>query len=123
MKTIKTHLRVVAFFFSAAILFQGCSVYHTGARTLDEAVQDQKKVKIITQENRTLYFKKIVFNDGKYYGVKKLKDNTKDVWIFEKDIKKLRVENKTMSVMLSLSPLIIIGAGIGIFAYAIDSSK
>jgi hypothetical protein len=107
MKIIKKQFKSTALFLSILLLFQGCIVYHKGTRTLDQAVQEQKRVKITTLDNRTMAFKRIVINDGKYYGVKKLKNNTKDVWLFENDIKELKVENKTMSIVVSTFPLTI----------------
>ena len=107
MKAMKKQFKTVALFLSMLIFFQGCSVYHKGTRTLDEAVNEQKKVKITTLDNRTMHFKKVVYKDGKYYGVKKTKDSTKDVWLFENDIKELKVENKTMSIVVSSLPVTI----------------
>jgi len=72
MKTIKIHLRVVAFFFSALILFQGCTVYKSANVTLDEAVKADTKVRIEKKNGERLkYFKVVVLDDGNYYGKKK----------------------------------------------------
>ena len=104
MKTIKNHLKVVSLFFSVLILLQGCTVYKSGPITLEQAVQEQKKVKITTLDNRKILFKKIVFKDGKYYGVKKLKDSTKDVLLFEKDITVLKVKKyNTLETILTIA--------------------
>jgi hypothetical protein len=115
MKTIKIQFKSVALILSILILLQGCSVYHKGTRTLEQAVQEQKKLKITTLDNRTMHFKKVVYKNGKYYGVKKIKDSTKDVWLFENDIKELKGENKTMSIVVSslpvTIPLLLLGTG------------
>lgn len=115
MKTIKKQIKTAALFLGVLIVFQGCSVYHKGKRTLEQAVQEQKKVKITALDKRTMYFKKTVYKDGKYYGVKKLKDSTKDVWLFENDIKRLKIKNKTLSTIISIGiPIVIVGGIIGI---------
>jgi hypothetical protein len=104
---MQKQFKLVALILGILILFQGCSVYHKGTRTLVQAVQEQKRVKITTLDNRTMHFKKVVYKDGKYYGVKKLKDSRKDIWLFENDIKELKVENKTMSIVVSSLPITI----------------
>ena len=110
MKAIKTHLKTAALFLSILILFQGCGVYHKGTRTLDEAVIEQKKVRITTLDNRTMHFKRVVFKDGKYYGVKKTKNNSKDVLLVEKDIKSLKSQNESLSTVLTIGiPIVLLG--------------
>ena len=105
MKTIKTQIKLIALLLSVLIIFQGCTVYKSTSVTLEEAVQVQKKVQITTIDNKKIKFKRIVKRDGKYFGVKWLKDNTKDIRVFENDIKKLKIENKTMSIMVSALPI------------------
>ena len=105
MKTIKTQIKLIALLLSVLIIFQGCTVYKSTSVTLEEAVQVQKKVQITTIDNKKIKFKRIVKRDGKYFGVKWLKDTTKDIRVFENDIKKLKIENKTMSIMVSALPI------------------
>ncbi len=113
MKAIKQQFKTAALFLSILILFQGCSVYHKGTITLDEAVQEQKKVKISGTNNQIMHFKKIVLKDGKYYGVKKLNDNRKDVRLFDEYIKNIKSKNETMSIILTVlavtGPIWVIG--------------
>ena len=93
MKTINTQIKVIAFVLSVLILFQGCTVYKSTSVTLEEAVQEQRKVQITTVDNQTLKFKRIVKRNGEYYGVKWLNDNTRDTKLFENDIEKSRLSN------------------------------
>lgn len=87
------------------VLLQGCTVYKSASVTLETAVQEQRKVQITTVDNQTLKFKRIVNRNGKYYGVKWLNDNTRDTKLFENDIEKLKIENRTMSIIVSTPPI------------------
>ena len=69
MKALKKWLKTLALFFTALILFQSCSVYKTPV-TLEQAVQEQKEVKITTASDETVKYKYIVYEDGQFYGVK-----------------------------------------------------
>ncbi len=69
MKALKNWLNTIALFLTALILFQSCSVYKTPV-TLEQAVLEQKEVKITTASDETLKYKYIVYEDGQFYGVK-----------------------------------------------------
>ena len=58
MKTIKIHLKIVAFLISSMILLQGCTIYKSTTVTLDEAYKAHTKTKVFTTDNETLKFKK-----------------------------------------------------------------
>lgn len=108
MKKIKTQIKLIAFVLSVLILFQGCTVYKSTSISLEEAVQLKRKVQISTIDNQKIKFKRIVKSDGKYFGVKWLKENTKDIMVFENDVKKIKIENKTMSVIVSALPIALV---------------
>lgn len=88
------------------ILFQSCRVYHKEHVTLDKAVEEGKRVKIMTKNGTKLKFKKIVHSNGFYYGIKRVKGNDELNPIDPNSIKYVRLHNKTMSI--------IYGTGIGI---------
>lgn len=69
MKALKKWLKTIALFLTALILFQSCSVYKTPV-TLEQAVLEQKEVKITTASDETVKYKYIVYEDGQFYGVK-----------------------------------------------------
>ncbi len=107
MKTTKKQLNSLFTILLMLILFQGCTVYQIDIVSLDQAMKQQKKVKIITVDGHKLNFKKIVFQDDKYEGIKNLKDNSKDVYFLESDIKCVRFQDKASSVLLSFSPVVL----------------
>lgn len=112
----KKQIKSVALILTILVFFQSCSVYHHSTSTMDQAVQKQKKVMITRTDNSALYFKKIVLKDGNYYGVKKVKDSSKEIQLIEKDIKSIKSKNVVLSTILSiLIPIVIVG-GISIIA-------
>ena len=120
MKTIKIHLKVVALFFSVLILLQGCTVYKSANVSLDDAYKSQTKVKVKTNDNRTLKFKRIAFEDGSYYGINEsYKDDPFEQYNKElikthidvENIENIRIKNKTMSTILPFAiPVVLLGA-------------
>ncbi|WP_157473404.1 hypothetical protein [Eudoraea adriatica] len=59
----------MALFLSGLILLQSCSTYKTPV-SLQQAVQEEKAVKIVTVDDDAYKYKYIVYEDGKFYGVK-----------------------------------------------------
>ena len=120
MKTLKAHLKVVALFFSVLILVQGCTVYKSANVSLDDAYKSQTKVKVKTNDNRTLKFKIITFEDESYYGINEsYKDDPFEQYNKElikthidvENIENIRIKNKTMSTILPFAiPVVLLGA-------------
>jgi hypothetical protein len=108
MKNARKQIRLISVILTSLILFQSCRVYHKEHVTLDKAVEEGKRVKIITKNGTKLKFKKIVHSDGFYYGIKRVKGNDELNPIDPNSIESLRLHNKTMSI--------IYGAGIGLLA-------
>ena len=110
MKTIKIHLKVIAFFVTALILLQSCTVYKSAGVTIEEASKTQNKVKVYTTDNQTLKFKRIDFIDGKYYGVSKKTSKFEDIPLDKNNINSIKVKNKTVSAILNVgTPVVIVG--------------
>ena len=110
MKAIKTHLKVLALFFSALIFLQGCTVYKSANVTLDEAVRADTKVRIKTNDNQTLRFKNVGVENGNFYGLFNYKNEWVKTQINENNIDKVQLKNKVGSTILNIFvPLAIIG--------------
>lgn len=129
MKTLKAHLKVVALFFSVLILVQGCTVYKSANVSLDDAYKSQTKVKVKTNDNRTLKFKIITFEDESYYGINEsYKDDPFEQYNKElikthidvENIENIRIKNKTMSTILPFAiPVVLLG--VLIIAYTLPT--
>ena len=102
MKTIKTYLKAVALFFSILIFFQGCTVYKSANVSLEQAVMSDTKVRIKTNDNQTLKFKKFGVENGDYYGLLNYKNAWVKTQINEGNIEKIQVKDKTASTILNI---------------------
>ena len=69
MKEVNKRLKVIALFLSALIFLQSCSSYKTPG-TLQDAVEEEKSVKIVTVDDDTYKYKYIVYENGEFFGVK-----------------------------------------------------
>jgi len=113
MKAIKIHLKAVALFFSILILLQGCTVYKSANVSLEEAVRTDNKIKITTNDNQTLKFQKIGFEDGLYFGIKKIKGEMVKSKIEQENIKSVKLQDKPTSTILTIGiPVVILGVAI-----------
>ena len=70
MYHIKKRVSVIRWLFIGLILLQGCVVYQNKPVTLERAFQKGLKTKVVTDSANTFKFKRIGFEDGKFYGVK-----------------------------------------------------
>ena len=129
MKTLKNQLKVIAQILSVLILLQGCTVYKSANVSLDDAYKSQTKVKVKTNDNRTLKFKRIAFEDGSYYGINEsYKDDPFEQYNKElikthidvENIENIRIKNKTMSTILPLATPVVV-FGILIIAYTLPT--
>ncbi|GAB2768920.1 hypothetical protein [Salinimicrobium soli] len=51
------------------LLISGCNVYHSGTASVDEAVESDNRVRIVTSDNVFYEFKKLQRENGKIVGV------------------------------------------------------
>lgn len=111
MKTFKIYSKVVALFCSILILFQGCTVYKSAPISIEHAVQNENKVKVITKSGEKFKFSRIGIEDNSYYGVSKSKGEVVKTVLDEKSINTIKEKDKTLSTVLSLGvPVVILGA-------------
>ena len=117
MKAIKVHLRSFALLLSVLILLQGCTVYKSTTVSLDQAVQSESKVRVYTNTNEKLKFKRIGLENGSYYGVEKINSSMVRTPLDQDYINRINEKDKTLSTVLNIGiPIVIVGALIGIAA-------
>ncbi len=118
MRTFKKLTKQKAKLFILIILLQSCTIYKGAFVGLDQAVQNETNVKIKTNTKEKLKFKKIVFENGNYFGVDKLKGEIAKIPLTQKDIKSIQEKNKSSSTIA-----IIVGSFFGLFiVYAVVGS-
>ena len=103
MKTTKKLIKPIAFLLGLLILLQSCVAYKSTSVSLEEAVKLEKKAKIETKGYEILKFQKIVSEEGKYYGVKKIKGEKVKILIDSTGIKKVMLHDKTLSTVLTIA--------------------
>jgi len=69
MKTKKLYFRIIAYFLSILIFFQSCASYQ-GSYTMMDAFKSKREVKLLTNRNNQLEYRKIDTLDGNWVGVK-----------------------------------------------------
>lgn len=110
MKTLKNKLKSISFLFALVMIIQSCTVYKSKPISLDQAVQKESKVRVQTNDNEKLKFKKIIFENSNYYGVKKSKGELVRIPLNQEFIFNIKEKNKTLSTVLSIGiPLVIVG--------------
>jgi hypothetical protein len=115
MKTIKKQYKLIALVLSMLILFQGCTVYRSVSISLEQAVQNESKVRVKTNSNKKLKFKRIGNENGTYYGVKKSNGVIVKTPLDHNIINSINEKDKTLSTILSIGiPVIIVGGLIAV---------
>lgn len=112
MKTLRTHLKKAAMILSALILFQGCTVYKSTPITMEQAVDKEQKVKILTKNNKKLKFNRIAVENGKYYGVRQVDGKTVKFLLDVDTVESIREKDKSLSTVLTVAIPVVIIAGI-----------
>ena len=118
---MRTHLKSIAGFLIVFILFQSCvslksvTVVSLKSVTVDEAILQEKRVRINTAEGEKYRYKKLIRRDSILYGVKKIQG----VGLMEQNLTHLNIievkfmsPGKTMALVVVsfLGVVFIIGA-------------
>ena len=119
MKTIKIHLKIVALFFSVLMLLQGCTVYKSVPISLEQAVQNESKVRVRTNSNEKLKFNRIGFEDGKYFGVKKSNNVIGKTPLDQNYINTINEKDKAVSTIATVGVSIVALFGVLVGVYLI----
>ncbi len=111
---MKTSIKqMITFFFSALILFHGCTVYKSANVTLEEASKTETKVKVETKDNRTMKFNRIGVENGRFYGVNKSKGEMIQTPLDKNNLISVMPKDETLSTILTIGlPVVIIGLAI-----------
>lgn len=109
MKRFRRQFKTISLLLSLLTLFQSCRVYHRDSVTLDHAVKQEKRVKIKTIDNKTLKFKKLIYEEGKYFGIKPstFMDTVYKVPLDQSKLQNIRLHNKALSIVYGISITII----------------
>jgi len=112
MKTTRIEIRMICAFLGLLILLQSCRVYHKTPVSLDQAVKEEKRVKIKTEDGKTYKFHKVIFEDGRFYGVRKEKGEMVKTPIEQNQLRKVRLHNKTLSIIYGIGITLLTSYGV-----------
>ena len=139
MKKTSQHLKRIALLLIFLMTLQSCSIYYSKTASIDEAIQSDNKVKVITSTNDTYKFVKIQRENDQIYGVVKKGNKTaetlsdlgliknsdeKTVTIFLEDItvKELYLKNKGASTAVTVAiPVVVVGVLVGIGVHSANN--
>ena len=122
MKTIKKQIKLIALIFSIVMLFQSCKAYYKESVTLAQAVSEHKRAKVETVTKQTYKFQSISFENEQYYGVNMVKGEAIKIPINQADLNKVRLENKSMSLIGTIGVSVLVGFAILVGAAGIALS-
>ena len=94
MYHIKKRVSVISWLFILLIFLQGCVVYQKKPVTLERAFQEGLKTKVVTDSGNTFKFKRIGFEDGKFYGVMISNGEITKVSLQENELSKIILKNE-----------------------------
>lgn len=113
MKTKQNLIRPIAFLLTFIMLLQGCTVYKSVPVSLEQAIQNESKVRVKTNSSERLKFNRIGVEDGNYYGVKKSNGVIVKTPLNQNFISAINEKDKTVSTILTIAiPVVIIGVGL-----------
>jgi len=124
MKTIRKHLKVLSLLMSLTILLESCVAYHSSTASIDEALQSNDKIKLVSTDD-TYFFKELLRENGNIYGITKrnsitakalsdqIVEDTKDqknvkILLRNDQINNIHLQNKTMSTLATMALPVVI---------------
>jgi len=109
MKILKKQIKLIAELFALFVILQSCTVYKSTNVTLDRAVQNQSKVKVVAKNNKIDKFYKVAVEDGHYYGIKRINGKTLKFPLNQEYIQSIKEKDKTTSTILTIAlPVVVI---------------
>ncbi len=118
--TINMKTKIISLTFSVVLLTQSCvTLYKSQPLTLEEAHKEQIKTKVLLKNGKALKFKKIDYDNGIYYGVKKKKVQTARTPLDQNIIDEIKVKDRALSTIINI-PLVFVylmGGGAAGYSY------
>ena len=117
---MKKHLKKIATLLCFILLIQSCTVYKSANVSLSEAANSKSRVKITSNNGSKEKFSKVeLFDDGEYYGKKKIfLVGPENVMIKKDNIQKVQIADKTTSTIINVMG-ILVGSAIGFIGYVL----
>ena len=112
MKALKKWLKTIPHFFISIMMFQSCVAYQSASVSLEQAVSEQKRTRINTISQKKNHYEQIVFEEGQFYGLKKLNKNMVKIILDTNEIDDVFIQSKSKSTWMTVAiiaiPIIIL---------------
>ena len=127
MKNFTTRAGAVLLVLMISFIFQSCSVYHTTASSLEEGINSENRVRVVTTDNIFYEFKSLQRENTQLYGItgrrsdtaKMLKDhesiregNNVKIALADDEIIAVYLKNKKMSKWVNYGVPVVGAAGL-----------
>lgn len=127
MKNFSTRAGGVLLVLMISFIFQSCSVYHTSASSLEEGINSENRVRLVTRDNVFYEFKSLQRENTQLYGItgrnsdtaKMLKDHESiregrnlKIALAEEEIIAVYLKDKKMSKWVNYGVPVVGAAGI-----------
>ncbi|MGX7667436.1 hypothetical protein [Flavobacterium pedocola] len=117
MAVLKKH-KWIFYLLTISLLFGSCHIYQKVPVSLDDAAASKQRVKIITANNRKLFYKRIEKTDSTYYGLEESGFDIIRKPIQKEEIQKVQLINKSKSRLVSIAGVTV---SVGILVALISS--
>lgn len=113
--------------FLLVFILQSCSVYHSDSTTLEQAIQSENQVRIVTLDNVFYEFKKLEREGGQLYGITGKKTETAvlladhkqfpkgnfiRIALSDEEVQAVYLKNKSMSRLVNYGVPVVGAAGL-----------
>lgn len=99
---MKNFIKPTVVYVSLFILLNSCSVYYKKEVSFQEAYNSRKPARLITNEDRKVKLKKIIYKDSTYYGISYYKGNKVEFPLSNETRKSLRLKDRTTSTIINV---------------------
>ena len=103
MKALKNWLKLITLFYISIMMFQSCVAYQSASVSLEQAVSEQKRTRINTISRKKYHYEKIVFEEGQFYGLKKLNKNMVKIPLDTNVINDVFIQSKSKSTWVTVA--------------------
>ena len=139
MKKARLHLKFIALALAFMMTLPSCNVYYSKTATMNEAIQSDNRVKVVTTNNDTYKFKQLKRENDQIYGVLKKKSNKGEdlldqrlledyddkygkLLLSQDTIKEIHLKNKGASTAINVGvPVAVVGVVVAIGVHSVNN--
>lgn len=99
---MKNYIKSLAIIIAFSLILNSCSVYYNKEASFNEAYLSKKPVKLITNNNKKVYLKKIILKDSTYYGFYWYGGKEVTFPLSKEAYRSVRIKNRTASTLINI---------------------